>query len=259
MNNEKDWDPKLYLKFGEERTQPAIDLAARINVKNPEKIIDIGCGPGNSTQILFQRWPKAKIEGIDNSASMIESAKKNYPDMEWRIADATKMETNEKYDIIFSNATIQWIHNQKKLIADLFDMMEDGGALAIQLPLYHTMPVSKAIENVSLKERWKKQTIGANDAFKFHSSDYYYDILSVKIGSIIMWETSYIHIMPSHQSIVEMLKSTGIRPFLDRLDTEEEKVEFEKDVLKEIIKTYPAQSNGNILFPFKRLFFIGYK
>lgn len=258
MTINSDWNPKLYLRFNEERTQPAIDLAARINVKNPEKIIDIGCGPGNSTKVLSKRWPKANIVGIDSSASMIESAKKNYPDMEWRIADATKMETNEKYDVIFSNATIQWIHDQRKLIQDLIDMLEDNGALAIQMPLFNTMPASHVIENVSLKEKWKK-TQGATDAFTFHSSDFYYNILSEKVKSVVMWETSYYHIMPSHQTIVEMLKSTGIRPFLDRLDTEEEKMEFEKEVFKEIKKAYPAQKDGNILFPFKRLFFIGYK
>lgn len=258
MTSNKDWNPELYLRFNEERTQPAIDLAARINVKNPEKIIDIGCGPGNSTKVLSKRWPNVKTIGIDNSASMIESAKKNYPDMEWRIADATKMETNEKYDIIFSNATIQWIHDQENLIFSLIDMLKKDGAFAIQIPLYNAMPASKAIENVSLKEKWKK-TRGANDAFTFHSSDFYYDILSARVKSLVMWETSYYHIMPSHQTIIEMLKSTGIRPFLDRLDTNKEKIEFEKEALKEIKTAYLAQKDGNILFPFKRLFFIGYK
>jgi trans-aconitate 2-methyltransferase len=259
MKTKKDWNPELYLKFNEERTQPAIDLATRINVQSPKKIIDVGCGPGNSTYVLSKRWPESKIVGIDNSASMIESAKKNYPDIEWRITDATKIKRNEKYDIIFSNATIQWIPNQEKLIFDLVNMLEENGALAIQVPQYNTMPVSGAIERVSLKQKWKDQSSGANDVFTFHSSDFYYDIMSINVKSMVMWETSYIHIMPSHQNIVEMLKSTGIRPFLDRLDTKKEKIEFEKDVLKEIIKTYPAQKDGKVLFPFKRLFFIGYK
>lgn len=259
MRNNNDWNPELYLKFNEERTQPAIDLAARVNLENPEKIMDVGCGPGNSTNVLYDRWPESEIIGIDSSASMIESAKNNYPDMEWRIEDVTKMETEEKYDIIFSNATIQWIQNHEKLISNLVKMLKDNGALAVQVPLYHNMPVSHAIESVSLNKRWKKQTNKANDAFTFHSSDYYYDILSVKVESITMWETSYFHIMPSHQNIVEMLKSTGMRTFMDMLDTKEEKIEFERDVLKEITKVYPVQKDGNVLFPFKRLFFIGYK
>lgn len=120
------------------------------------------------------------------------------------------------------------------------------------------MPVSRAIKSVSSKQKWKEQTKEADDVFTFHSSSFYYDLLSVKIKSIIMWETSYTHIMPSHQNIVEMLKSTGIKPFLDRLETNEEKIEFENDVFKEIIKEYPAQKDGKVLFPFKRLFFIGY-
>ncbi len=259
MRTNKDWNPELYLKFNEERTQPAKDLVTRIHVKNPEKIMDVGCGPGNSTNVLSSRWPESEIVGIDSSASMIESAKNNYPDIEWRIEDATKMETEEKYDIIFSNATIQWIQDQEKLISDLVKMLKNNGALAVQVPMYHNMPVSRAIEKVSLNERWKEQTSGASDAFTFHSSDYYYDILSVKLKSVNMWKTSYFHIMHSHQNIVEMIKSTGMRTFLGMLDTKEEKIEFEKDVSKEITKVYPVQTDGNVLFPFKRLFFIGYK
>ncbi|MFA0832827.1 MAG: methyltransferase domain-containing protein [Methanobacterium formicicum] len=258
MQTSKDWNPELYLKFNEERTQPAKDLAARINIENPEKIMDVGCGPGNSTHVLYSRWPGSELVGIDSSASMIESAKKNYPDIKWRIEDATKMETEEKYDIIFSNATIQWIPDQEKLISDLVGMLETGGALAVQVPMYLNMPASQAIESVSLTGRWKELTSGAN-AFTFHSSDYYYHILSDEVKSINMWGTSYYHIMQSHQNIVEMLKSTGMRKFLDMLDTREEKLGFEKDVLKEIKKVYPAQKDGNVLFPFKRLFFIGYK
>lgn len=259
MGQNKDWNPELYLKFKEERTQPAIDLTRRINVENPEKIMDVGCGPGNSTKVLYRRWPESEIIGIDNSASMIESAQKNYPEMEWRVKDITRMETEEKYDIIFSNATIQWIKDQEKLINDLVKMLKDKGALAVQVPQYRNMPVSQAIERVSFNKRWKEQTSQANNDFTFHHSDYYYNILSGKLKSITMWETSYFHIMPSHQEIVEMIKSTGMRTFLDRLDTREEKIEFEKDVFKEITRAYPGQKNGKVLFPFERLFFIGYK
>lgn len=259
MENNNDWNPELYLKFKEERTQPAIDLSARVNVENPKKIMDVGCGPGNSTNVLSKRWPESEVIGIDSSSSMIKSAKNNYPNMEWRIEDVTKMVIKEKYDLIFSNATIQWIQNQEKLISNLVKMLEEEGALAVQVPLYHNMPVSHAIKKVSLNERWKKETMGANDAFTFHSSDYYYDILSVEVESISMWETFYFHIMPSHQNIVEMIKSTGMKTFLEMLDTPEEKIAFEKDVLKEITKVYPAQKDGKVLFPFKRLFFIGYK
>lgn len=259
MSTKKYWNPELYLKFNEERTQPAIDLATRINILSPKNIIDIGCGPGNSTQVLSRKWPDSKIIGIDNSTAMIESAEKNHPEMEWKVTDASKLKTETKYDIVFSNAAIQWIPNHEKLISSLVDLLTDNGALAIQVPQYFTMPASKAIESVSLKQKWKNQISGATDVFTFHSNDFYYNTLQAKVKSIVMWETSYFHIMPSHQAIVEMLKSTGIRPFLDMLDTEKEKFEFEKDVLNEITKAYPAQKDSNILFPFKRLFFIGYK
>ena len=114
----KDWNPELYLKYNKERIQPSIDLVSRINFDNPRNIIDIGCGPGNSTHVLTERWPDAKITGIDNSPAMIEKAQNDYPSQTWKVMDAGNLVFDEKYDIVFSNATIQWIPDHKKLLAD---------------------------------------------------------------------------------------------------------------------------------------------
>ena len=117
----KDWNPELYLKFDKERTQPSIDLVKRINFDKPERILDIGCGPGNSTQILVLRWPDSEIIGIDNSPAMIEKARKDYPKQEWRILDAGTDEITGIFDIVFSNATIQWIPDHIKLLNKFHD------------------------------------------------------------------------------------------------------------------------------------------
>ncbi|MHC1782992.1 MAG: methyltransferase domain-containing protein [Anaerolineaceae bacterium] len=135
MSN-KDWNPDLYLRFEKERTQPSIDLVSRINFDAPGKIIDIGCGPGNSTQILVQKWPDALVTGVDNSPAMIEKAKKDYPNQNWMLLDAGKDEIKEKFDIIFSNATIQWIPNHQELFARFFCALNDNGLIAIQIPLF---------------------------------------------------------------------------------------------------------------------------
>jgi trans-aconitate 2-methyltransferase len=104
-----DWNPDLYMQFTSERTQPSIDLISKIKPVKPKSIFDIGCGPGNSTQVLVNRWPKARISGLDSSSSMIKKAEQDYPNQEWIVADALTYNPKIKYDIVFSNAVIQWI------------------------------------------------------------------------------------------------------------------------------------------------------
>ncbi len=254
-----DWDPGLYMKFGDERTRPSIDLVSRIDIENPKTIIDIGCGPGNSTRILHQRWPESRITGIDNSPAMIEKAKNDYPGQEWKIADAAKFNPGEKYDIVFSNATIQWISNHEKLIAGFMDLVGEQGALAIQIPLYQHMPISGLIERTASMGKWKLETRGCGELLTFHERGFYYDLLAKRCSSLNMWETSYVHVMNDHNDILEMVKSTGMKPYLEAIESENDRHDFGKEVLREIERAYPAQRDGRVLFPFERLFFVAYR
>ena len=258
MNN-KDWNPDLYLRFEKERTQPSIDLVSRINFDRPGKIVDMGCGPGNSTQILVQRWPDAMVTGIDNSPAMIEKAKKDFPNQNWVLLDAGKDEINEKFDLVFSNAAIQWMPNHPELFKKFYNTLNDNGLIAIQLPLFWGMPIGKAIKNIAEESRWNALLKGVSALFTIHDYSYYYDLLSQSFNSIEMWETHYIHIMDSHFSILEMIRSTGLKPYLDKLENENDKREFEDLVLKKIVEDYPQQINEKVLFPFDRLFFIANK
>ena len=257
--SEKDWNPVLYLKYGKERLQPSIDLVSRIDVDDPSTIIDIGCGPGNSTQILCQRWPNSKVIGIDKSASMIKKAKQDYPNQEWIFVDAEKDIISGKYDIIFSNAAIQWIPNHFELFKRLKNNLTDKGVIAVQLPLFFDMPLGKSIARISRNNKWSDWTEGANDLFTIHSSPEYYDILSEIFTSIEIWESDYIHIMDSQDSILEMIRGSGLRPYLDRLESEKYKKNYEEMVLEDIKKDYPIQKDGKVLFPLKRLFILAKK
>ncbi len=255
----RDWNPELYLKFDKERTQPSIDLVSRIDFDKPEKIIDVGCGPGNSTQILVLRWPDSNVIGVDNSPAMIEKAKKDFPNQDWRILDAGKDVLDEKFDIVFSNATIQWIPNHSKLLKRFYNLLPDKGGVAVQIPMFWDMPLGKAISRIATHNRWGAVTKGATEEFTIHNYSFYYDILSELFQSIDIWESDYIHILDSQISILEMIKSTGLKPYLERLESDVDKKDFEDLVLMEIIKDYPLQKNGKVLFPFKRLFFIAKK
>jgi trans-aconitate 2-methyltransferase len=157
MQHNKDWNPDLYLKYRNERTQPSIDLINKIGISlQPRSILDIGCGPGNSSEALLQRWPNVKLTGIDNSANMIEKARTTYPNNKWIVADASNYTSNAKYDIVFSNATIQWIPNHQNLFKRLFNLVNNEGVLAIQVPKFNEMPLSRAIQKIANKKFGKK-------------------------------------------------------------------------------------------------------
>ena len=259
MEQDKDWNPDLYLKFRNERTQPSVDLISKINIGfQPKSILDIGCGPGNSSQALLQRWPDAKLTGVDNSEKMIEKAKNSYPDNTWIIADASKYTSSDKFDIVFSNATIQWIPHHETLFKKLYGFVNQSGVLAISVPRFDEMLISKIIQKIANKEKWKNATKGCAEAFTRYDYKFYYDLISTSYQTIELWQTDYIHALESQSAIVEWTSSTGMKPYLDRL-TDQEKLQFEDEVLSEIKIDYPVQTNGKVLFLFKRLFMIGYK
>ncbi len=255
-----DWNSKKYLQFEKERTQPVKDLISRIELTNPSKIIDIGCGPGNSTNELQKKWKNADIIGLDNSPNMIEKANKSMANIKWILQDAnTELEDLGKFDIVFSNAAIQWMPNHEKLIPKLFNMVEDKGVLAVQLPNTSNMPVHIALKSISSNDKWSQYFDGSTSQQSRHNIPFYYDVISSLTSELYIWEVNYFHVMENHHKIIEWYESTGMKPYLERLHTEELQAEFKHDMLVEISKHYPTQKNGRILFKFKREFFLAYK
>ena len=254
-----EWNSEQYLKFKKERTQPSIDLANAIKIEGPKNIIDIGCGPGNSTAVLKNRFSYAHIIGADFSQNMIEKAKGDYPDMDFMLFDATrdfeKLEDN--YDVVFSNACIQWVPNHKKLLSDMMSILKPNGVLAVQVPMNFEEPIHKIIAEVIKKPEWAEK-IGNGRQFYTLKESEYFDVLSALSSDFTMWKTIYMHRMPSHQSIIEWYKSTGMKEYLAVL-SDEDKIKFEKAVFNEVEKYYPVQKNGEIIFRFPRLFFTAVK
>ena len=254
-----EWDPKQYLKFRNERTRPSIDLVSRIGIENPESIIDIGCGPGNSTRILRSKWPNSKIVGVDNSAEMISRAKKDFPGGRWILTDASRLEENRAYNIIFSNAALQWIPNHKQLMQKLMKLVKPEGVLAVQLPANNRSVLHTSLMAVAQEAKWKEYVTGCDSLLTYHEAEFYYNVLIPFSGVIDMWETTYYHVLGSHVDMIEWYKSTGMKPFLQRLPCDAYRREFEKAILEKCRKMYPIQKNGDVLYPFRRLFFIAYK
>src|SRR5580704_1746796 len=130
------WNPQQYLKFAEERSRPCRDLAARVEISNPQRIIDLGCGPGNSAEVLSARWPQAAITGLDSSAAMIDAARAASPQCDWRTGDISEWAaaSGERFDVVFSNAALQWVGDHAAVFPQLLARVAEGGALAVQVP-----------------------------------------------------------------------------------------------------------------------------
>lgn len=254
------WNPDLYLKFQRERTQPSMDLVNRIELESPEAILDLGCGPGNSTAVLARRWPGVRLTGVDNSEEMIAKARADHPEWNWLLTNARELTPSPSYDLVYSNAAIQWIPGHDTLVPMLFAMVRPGGALAVQVPMREGMPVRGIIESVARQPRFRGATEEATSPLVFHEPGFYYDLLAqTGADRITLWDTTYRHEMESHEMIVEMMRSTGMRPYLERLASESERDAFLAAVLDGVEREYPAHPNGRVLYGFHRLFFVAYR
>ena len=252
------WNPKQYEKFLKDRTRPAIDLVNRLEEFAPNSILDLGCGPGNSTKVLKDKFPKAKILGADNSDEMLEKARGLYPDIEFINLDANGdlHEVNEMFDIVFSNACIQWLPNHKELLPKLMTLLSSNGVLAIQIPMQREHPVHMIINELANTTKWSDKITPRQ--YNNLTTEEYFDVLSDISNDYEIWETTYCHRMPSYESIIEWYKGTGLRTYLEQL-TESDADNFINDVYNELKQRYKKQKNGEILFRFPRLFFMARK
>ena len=253
------WDPNLYLKYSNERTQPSVDLIARISLPAPARIIDLGCGTGNSTEALRRRWPAADVTGLDNSPEMLKSAARDYPAGPWVLADIASWAPETPYDLIFSNATLQWVKGHAVLMPRLLEFAAEGGALAAQMPHSGKMAVRKLILATAEDAAWSDRMASARNATAIESTEAYYDMLRPHSARLDVWEIEYMHVMAGPDAIIEWIRATSLRPFLDALASQAERAAFEAQLRARIDHAFPGRVDGNVLFPFKRLFFVAYR
>jgi len=252
------WKPVQYLKFENERLRPALDLLAQINMAKPKIIKDLGCGTGNITKIMKDRWPDAQITGIDSSEAMLTQAKKVSRDITWEIADLNTWEAAETTDIIFSNATYHWLDNHDILFPKLMKSLNPDGILAIQMPNNFQAATHLCIAQVIRKGDWKLKLEGFLREQPVLTPDEYFGILANFSGSINMWETSYQHLLFGDNPVVEWTKGSALRPFLEKLDAANQDKFLDK--YTELINhAYPQNNKGVTIMPFKRLFILATK
>lgn len=252
------WDALLYEKLSKERTQPIHDLISRIATKTFNHIIDIGCGTGLSTYPLCKQWPDAEIIGVDLSNEMLQKAKQMPNSITWLQRDCSKpLDDLGKFDLVFSNAFLQWLKNQEEFLKNTSSLLSENGVLAIQLPDFVSMPASDCINTVAATYGELFSGID-QELYRNYSVEKYYDILRQHYSAAEVWHVSYYHVMTDHNAILDFIKGAGLRPFLARLipvviD------QFLEDVLNELKTCYPVGKDGNVLFEFKRMFLLAEK
>ncbi|MEM1369388.1 MAG: methyltransferase domain-containing protein [Cyanobacteria bacterium P01_H01_bin.15] len=255
----KHWDSSHYLRYSTERTRAAVDLLARVNLPAPRRIADIGCGPGNSTALLWSRWPDSKVVGIDNSSEMLATARTAYPEREWIECNARQWRPSKPYDLVFSNAALQWLPEHSSLVQMLFEQVATGGALAFQVPSAQYALVRRLIFEISQESPWDQQMQGPRSRLTIEPPEFYYDALASEAETLDIWETDYMHVMESHEAILDWISSTGLRPFLNALDTDADREAFTNELRHRIASGYELRIDGKVLFPFRRTFVIAYR
>ncbi len=256
------WQPNQYLLFETERTRPCHDLVAQIHVPHAKSIIDLGCGPGNSTAVVAERWPNAAVTGLDSSPQMLDKARASHRFHQWITADiATWAATpGDKFDIVFSNAALHWVDDHVTLYPRLFSKVNGSGAFAVQVPANMNEVAHQAMRDVAASAPWRNHFPATSVREWFvHDAGFYYDALSPLAARINLWETTYVHVLPSVEAIAEWYKSTGLRPFLGALPNENTRDRFVFDYINAIRPHYIPQADGQVLFPFRRLFLIADK
>jgi trans-aconitate 2-methyltransferase len=246
------WQPEQYLRFEEERTRPCRDLVKSIEV-SPRTVIDLGCGPGNSTAVLVERWPSAEVTGLDSSDSMLGRATSASTPVRWMQQDIAEWAAQEEplFDIVFSNAALHWVGEHATIFPLLMRRVAPGGVLAVQMPADVNAPAHRI-----MREHFPGG--GVREWF-VHEPPFYYDLLAQHARRIHLWTTEYLHVLPNVEAIADWYRSTGLRPFLQALADDGQREQFVRDYVAGLRHEFHPRLDGCILFPFRRLFIVAEK
>jgi trans-aconitate 2-methyltransferase len=249
------WDPNQYLKFADHRLRPALDLLARIPTQEPGAVYDLGCGAGNVTKLLAERWPKARITGVDSSLAMLEKARAAAPRIAFVLAELASWRASERAGVIYSNAALHWLEDHATLLPRLMEQLAPSGTLAIQMPRNHRAASHTMMVEAAEAGAWKAKLAGVRGIRTVHDPDAYYRMLAPHAARLDIWECEYLQVLEGPNPVVEWTKGTGLRPYLDALDDAAKKG-FLAAYAERIAAAYPPQPDGRTLFPFRRIFIV---
>jgi trans-aconitate 2-methyltransferase len=251
------WDPGQYRRFGDERSRPFFDLTGRIATADPRQVLDLGCGPGELTASLAGRWPGARVTGVDNSEAMIEAARQLDPAdgrLSFTLGDVATWTPDAPPDVLVANAVLQWLPDQLGVLDRWAALVADGGWLAVQLPGNYDQPGHLIMRELASSVRWKVRLGGlVLNRQAMNPADYLETLVAAGCEADV-WETTYLHVLPGENPVLEWYKGTGLRPVIDALPPAEV-AEFLAEYGALVREAYPAGPHGTVL-PFRRVFMV---
>lgn len=249
------WTASQYVKFEDERTRPVRDLLAAIPRTGAAHAVDLGCGPGNSTEALMARFPGAVVTGIDQSDDMLAAARKRLPGVVFEAADITAWQPAQAFDVIFANASLQWVPDHARLYPGLVDKLAPGGVLAVQTPDNLDEPAHRLMRDVAASGPWAAR-LGKAARTARADATWYYALLRPLCTRVDVWRTIYYHpLAGGPAAVVEWFKGSALQPFLKALDPTEQK-DFLARYEAALAGAYPTLADGTVLLPFPRLFVV---
>ena len=255
------WDPGKYVQFGDYRDRPFFDLTARIAADSPRQVVDLGCGPGNLTATLAERWPEARILGLDSSPEMLRRAAaqaEGHPGLAFDAADIKDWMPDPKCDVVVSNAALQWVPGHLELLPGWLDALPPGAWFALQVPGNFGAASHTLMRELAASPEWAERLEGVlrHDDAVGEPADYLAVMLDAG-WTADAWETSYQQLLSGPDPVLEWVRGTGLRPVLAAL-SREDAARFEEQYAATLREAYPANRHGTV-FPFRRIFAVGHK
>jgi trans-aconitate 2-methyltransferase len=248
------WDPDRYLTYADERGRPFVELVARVAADAPRSVVDLGCGPGNLTALLRERWPQARVQGLDSSPEMIEKARVLEPSIDFQVADLrTWVRAADPVDVLVSNATLQWVPGHLDLLPDLVSRVRPGGWLAFQVPGNFGEPSHTIRTQLAAEAPYAEHTSGVAVPSS-HDPSLYLDRLTGLGCTVDAWETTYLHVLTGPDPVFTWVSGTGARPTLQALP-DDLRPRFEDEFRRRLREAYP-EHDGRVLLPFRRIFVV---
>ncbi|MFC7623553.1 trans-aconitate 2-methyltransferase [Microlunatus sp. GCM10028923] len=248
------WNPSVYLQFADQRSRPFFDLVGQVGADNPRTVVDLGCGPGQLTASLAERWPSATVTGVDSSPEMIEQAQAYASErVSFAVGDLRDWQPDGTVDVIVSNATLQWIPEHRTLLPILIDRLTDDGWLAFQVPGNFDQPSHVLLYELARDPRFARWTEGTELRTVIGAADYLAELAGPG-REVDAWETTYLHVLEGPDPVFRWISGTGARPVLQSLP-EPLRAEFVAEYQALLREAYPAQEHGTVL-PFRRVFVV---
>ena len=252
------WNAAQYMKFGGLRTRPALELLNRIGEEDPGHVVDLGCGPGNSTELLCARWPNSRIDGVDNAPDMLARAQETGLKVNWVEEDIAQYARTEPVNVLYSNAALHWIDDHSELFPNLLGAIKSGGWIAVQMPRNFQEPSHVLMRETARTEPFNELLMGVLREDPVGNPSFYYSLMFSHCSQLDIWETIYTQELEGENPVLEWVKGTALVPVRNALSD----YMFEQFTLiyaEKLRQAYPMQKNGKTLFPFRRLFIVGQK